>query len=197
MMSGIAPHPGGHHPTAGDAEHDDQRPGPFRTDRARSPASHRRDTRPPQFVLRVGPCLRQFRPQRRRSPQPTAPHPPVPTRLDPSPAVPSAFRRTLSPNHPGNKGLDTAAAGWWPDVEGARDQVSVVHPHRWRELQRRVSPLSALFPGEHGRCFPFEVDVRLAADVDGNSGDGAAGESPGLLPRVVVGDGFATVPADA
>jgi len=37
------------------------------------------------------------------------------------------------------------------------------------------------------RGLPFQVDVRLAADVDGHPLDGAAGEPVGRITRVVVG----------
>jgi hypothetical protein len=37
-------------------------------------------------------------------------------------------------------------------------------------------PLSALFPSEHGLGLAFEVDVGIAADVDGDPLDGPAGE---------------------
>ncbi len=45
--------------------------------------------------------------------------------------------------------------------------------------------------------FAFEVDVGLAAYVDRDTVDGAAGEVPRLLPWVVVGDSGAAVAADA
>jgi hypothetical protein len=42
-----------------------------------------------------------------------------------------------------------------------------------------------LFAGEHGGGFAFEVDVRLAADVDRDAIDGAAGELVGVGSGVV------------
>ncbi len=60
---------------------------------------------------------------------------------------------------------------------------------------RRTAGL--LFPREHGGGFPFEVEVGLAADVDRDPPDGAAGEPVGPLAGVVVGDRRAAVPAHA
>ena len=60
-----------------------------------------------------------------------------------------------------------------------------------------VSLLSCLFTGEHRGGLAFEVEVGLAADVDRDPLDGAAGEPVRALPRVVVGDGVGAVAADA
>ena len=43
----------------------------------------------------------------------------------------------------------------------------------------------------------LQVDVRLAADVDGDALDRAAGEAPGRVARVVVGHRLAAVAPDA
>src|SRR5215472_5007247 len=51
-------------------------------------------------------------------------------------------------------------------------------------------------PGEHRLGLAFEVEVGLAADVDRDPLDGAAGEPVRRLARVVLGDGRAAVPAD-
>src|SRR5215469_4154206 len=51
-------------------------------------------------------------------------------------------------------------------------------------------------PGEHGDSLPLQVKVRLPAHVDGHPLDRSAGEPVGPLPRVVVGDRLAAVPAD-
>jgi hypothetical protein len=53
----------------------------------------------------------------------------------------------------------------------------------------------ALLAHEYEGGFAFEVDVRVAADVHGYPVDGAACEGVGGLSGVVVGDGFAVVPA--
>src|SRR5437763_3299883 len=50
--------------------------------------------------------------------------------------------------------------------------------------------------GEGHPCFVGEVDERLAADVDDRLDDRAADEGPGRLAEVVVGHGFAAVPAE-
>ena len=54
-----------------------------------------------------------------------------------------------------------------------------------------------LFAREHRRGLAFEVEVRLAADINGDAVDRAAGERVRTGPRVVVGDGFAAVATDA
>jgi hypothetical protein len=54
-----------------------------------------------------------------------------------------------------------------------------------------------LFPREHGLGLALKVDVRVAADVDGDSLDGAAGEVVRGSVGVVVGDWLAAVTADA
>src|SRR4051794_11463484 len=55
----------------------------------------------------------------------------------------------------------------------------------------------ALLAHEHGDGLVLEVGVGLAADVDGYPLDGAPGEAPGHLPRIVAGNACATVAADA
>ena len=50
-----------------------------------------------------------------------------------------------------------------------------------------------LFAGEHGLRLAFEVEVGIAADVDGDAFDGAASEGVRVRARVVVGDWFCTV----
>jgi hypothetical protein len=57
-------------------------------------------------------------------------------------------------------------------------------------------PPVCLLAHEHQCGFPFQVQVRLAADVYRNPVDRAAGEAVGRLARIVVGDGLAGVPAD-
>jgi len=47
------------------------------------------------------------------------------------------------------------------------------------------------FPGEHGGGFAFEVDVGLAADVDRDPLDGAAGGPVWVFARIVARDGAA------
>src|SRR4051794_10907821 len=54
-----------------------------------------------------------------------------------------------------------------------------------------------LLPHEHRGGLTLHVDVGLAADVDGDALEGAAGEGPGLSPRIVLGNGRSAVPADA
>src|SRR6201995_5061150 len=56
---------------------------------------------------------------------------------------------------------------------------------------------ASLLPREHGLGLAFEVDVGVAADVDGDALDRAAGEGVRVLPRIVVGHRLAAVPADA
>jgi len=57
--------------------------------------------------------------------------------------------------------------------------------------------LARSLPGEHGGRLAGEVEVGLAADVDHDPLDDAAGESVRAGPGIVVGDGRAAVPADA
>jgi hypothetical protein len=54
-----------------------------------------------------------------------------------------------------------------------------------------------LLAGEHGLGFALEVDVGVAADVDRDPFDRAAGERVRVLARVVGGDRLAAVAADA
>src|SRR5205814_2355090 len=54
-----------------------------------------------------------------------------------------------------------------------------------------------LLAGEHGCGLTLEVDVGVAADVDRDPVDGAAGEGVRVRAGVVVGDRFAAVAADA
>jgi hypothetical protein len=68
-----------------------------------------------------------------------------------------------------------------------------------RGLQRvnaAAAPL-ALLASHHRDGFAFEVDVRVAADVDGNAVDRASRERPGRSAGVVVGDRVAAVATDA
>jgi len=55
------------------------------------------------------------------------------------------------------------------------------------DQQEHRRPRESLFAENQRRGFPFQVDVRLAADVDGHPLDGAAGEPVGRITRVVVG----------
>src|SRR5689334_23035556 len=57
--------------------------------------------------------------------------------------------------------------------------------------------LQALFPGEHGSGLAFQVEIWLAADVDRDPLDRAAGKPPGPLAGVVADNGRAAVTADA
>ena len=54
-----------------------------------------------------------------------------------------------------------------------------------------------LLPGEHSHGLAFQVDVGIAADVDRDLLDRAAGERVRVRTGVVTGDRFAAVPADA
>src|SRR5215475_1596731 len=54
-----------------------------------------------------------------------------------------------------------------------------------------------LLAGEHRGRLALEVEVRLAADVDRDPLDGAAGEPVGPLARVIAGDRRAAVATDA
>src|SRR4051794_24716902 len=54
-----------------------------------------------------------------------------------------------------------------------------------------------LLTRHHGDSLALEVHVWLAADVDGDAVDRAAGERIRLLARVVLGDGITAVAADA
>ena len=67
----------------------------------------------------------------------------------------------------------------------------------WVRCFTLIAEAPSLFAGHHGDGLAFEVDVRVAADVDGDAVDGAAGERPGHGAGVVVGDGLAAVTADA
>src|SRR6266516_2497070 len=84
------------------------------------------------------------------------------------------------------------------------------HQRRWAtRWAGRVPPRAAdragdaregqphLLAGEHGRGLTLQVDVGVAADVDGDALDGAAGEGVRVRAGVVVGDRFAAVAADA
>jgi hypothetical protein len=57
--------------------------------------------------------------------------------------------------------------------------------------------MPALLAGKNGGRLAFEIQVRLAADVDGDPLDDAAGEPVGPFARVVAGDRRAAVAADA
>src|SRR5436309_3197581 len=54
-----------------------------------------------------------------------------------------------------------------------------------------------LLAHKHGDGLVLKVRVGLAADIDGYPLDGAAGEAPWHLPRVVAGNTCATVASDA
>ena len=58
-------------------------------------------------------------------------------------------------------------------------------------------PTPGLLPGQHRDGLALEVDVGLAADVDGDAVDRAAGERPRRVAGVVVGDRLAAVAPDA
>src|SRR4051812_2324352 len=62
---------------------------------------------------------------------------------------------------------------------------------------RREGMLGALLARHHGDGFALEVDVGLAADVDGDAVDRAAGERPRRRAGVVAGDRVAAVAPDA
>src|SRR5205085_11599467 len=64
----------------------------------------------------------------------------------------------------------------------------------WRTGRSRAR---ALLARHHGDGFALEVDVGLAADVDGDAVDRPAGEPERGGPGVVVGDGVAAVASDA
>src|SRR5689334_1214578 len=67
-----------------------------------------------------------------------------------------------------------------------------------REIWTRnglLMPRCWLLARDHRGGLAFEVDVGLAADVDRHHVDGAAGEVPGALARVVGGDA-GPAPAD-
>jgi hypothetical protein len=75
-------------------------------------------------------------------------------------------------------------------------------PARVRDGIRSLGPLrfwaaGRLLAGEHGHSLTFEVEVGIAADVDSDSFDCAAGERVRVRTRVVTGDWFAAVSADA
>src|SRR3954469_4839647 len=55
----------------------------------------------------------------------------------------------------------------------------------------------ALLAGDHCGGFPLQVDVDVAAHVDGDSAQRSTGEQVRRVTGVVVGDRFAAVPADA
>src|SRR5207237_4235490 len=57
--------------------------------------------------------------------------------------------------------------------------------------------IAALLAHQHRLSLALEVDVLLAADVDGHASQGAPCEAPGLGTRVVAGDARAAVAADA
>src|SRR4029077_15433784 len=77
--------------------------------------------------------------------------------------------------------------GLWPGVRSGRGRLTFLGG----------GDVSSLFPGEHGRGLAFQVEVGLAADVDHDPVDGAAGEPVRRAARVVAGDGGAAVASDA
>src|SRR5438045_532635 len=76
------------------------------------------------------------------------------------------------------------------------------HPERHASLSRPgllIPPGESgrLLAGEHGRGLTLQVDVGVAADVDRDPVDRAAGEGVRVRAGVVAGDRFAAVAADA
>src|SRR6478735_7685958 len=61
----------------------------------------------------------------------------------------------------------------------------------------RERPLvGALLAHEHGLGLALEVDIGLAADIDRDPFDGAAGEAVGTLAGVVMSDGITDITTD-
>jgi hypothetical protein len=57
-----------------------------------------------------------------------------------------------------------------------------------------VGDVSSLFPGEHGRGLAFQVEVGLAADVDCDPLDGAAGSESRISTLIVPFNGSLIAP---
>src|SRR5579872_3981677 len=68
------------------------------------------------------------------------------------------------------------------------------HPHESDRPSGRGPPL---FSRQHRLGLALEVEVEVAADVDGDSLDGAAGENVRVITWVVVRHRFTAVTADA
>src|SRR4051794_12250049 len=83
---------------------------------------------------------------------------------------------------------------------GAEAPTRAVFPGSARATRARGEPARAarlLLARHHGDGLALEVDVRLAADVDRDAVDRAAGEAVRRGARVVVRDGVAAVASDA
>ena len=119
-----------------------------------------------------------------------------------------AEQRTFNPRVPGSipgrpTGLDRTVGAGSPRRTPVRVAELGLSNARWAGAggaERRGWPalgiVGLLFPHDHCCGFAFEVDVRLAADVDGNPFDDAVGEPPGWGTGVVVSDAGAGVPPD-
>ena len=71
-------------------------------------------------------------------------------------------------------------------------EASIAHVRSWNS----TSLLPALFPHKHSLRFALEIDVGLAADINGDPMDRTAGETVRALPGIVLGHRISDIAAD-